>query len=135
VRLNVLAAVAPATGVCSALIFDGCDTAVFQLFVDTLAADCPAEPGKTYHLVLDNANWHKAKRLHWHRVTPVYLPLCSPDFNATERLWLHLKFQWFAGFTARTEEAPTHRLTSAIQSLFAHPQLVVSQCRVSAEDF
>ena len=41
VRLNILAAAAPATGACSALIFDGCDSAVFQIFLDTLAADVP----------------------------------------------------------------------------------------------
>src|SRR6187431_386230 len=41
VRLNVIGAVAPATGACSALIFDGCDTDVFQVFLDTLAADAP----------------------------------------------------------------------------------------------
>ena len=135
VRLNVLGAVAPATGACSALIFDGCDTDVFQVFLDTLAADAPPEEGKSFHLVLDNASWHKARRLNWHHFTPVYLPPYSPDFNAIERLWLHLKSQWFAGFTAKTTEALMERVTSALRSLFAQPDLVASQCRVSAEDF
>jgi len=135
VRLNVLSAVAPASGACSALIFDGCDTDVFQAFLDTLAADAPPVDGKRFYLVLDNASWHKAKRLHWHHFTPVYLPPYSPDFNAIERLWLHLKSQWFAGFIARTTEVLMERTILALQSIFAQPELVASQCRISAEDF
>ena len=65
----------------------------------------------------------------------MYLPPLSPDFNAIERLWLHLKSQWFAGFTAKSTEALMERVTRALQSLFAQPNLVASQCRVSAEDF
>ena len=38
VRLSVIGAVEPASGACSALICDGCDTAGFQPFLDTLAA-------------------------------------------------------------------------------------------------
>jgi transposase len=135
VRLNVLSAVAPASGACSALIFEGCDTDVFQTFLDTLAADAPPGDGKRFYLVLDNASWHKAKRLHWHHFEPVYLPPYSPDFNAIERLWLHLKSQWFAGFIARTTEALMERTILALQSIFAQPDLVASQCRISAENF
>lgn len=135
VRLNVLGAVAPATGACSALIFDGCDTGVFQIFLDTLAADVPPVEGKRHYLVLDNASWHKAKRLTWHHFEPVYLSPYSPDFNAIERLWLHLKSQWFAGFTAKTTEVLMERITLALQSLFSTPDVVAAQCRISAEDF
>jgi hypothetical protein len=46
-----------------------------------------------------------------------------------------LKSQWFAGYTARTTEQLMERLTTALQSLFAKPEIVASQCRVSAEDF
>lgn len=135
VRLNILGAVAPATGDCSALIFDGCDTAVFQVFLDTLSADFPPVEGKRFYLVLDNASWHKARHLCWHHFEPVYLPPYSPDFNAIERLWLHLKSQWFAGFTARTHKALMERIIHALQSLFNDPALVASQCRISSDDF
>jgi DDE superfamily endonuclease len=135
VRLNVIGAVEPASGACSALICDGCDTAVFQAFLDTLAAEHPAQEGRTFYLVLDNAGWHKAKSLCWHHLRPVYLPPYSPDFNAIERLWLHLKSQWFAGFTARTEDALMQRLLTAFASLFAAPEIISSQCRVSGHDF
>ncbi len=135
IRLSAIGAVEPATGACSALLCDGCDSDVFQAFLDTLAAEHPPEPGRTFHLVLDNASWHKAKRLHWHHFTPVYLPPYSPDYNAIERLWLHLKSKWFAGFTARTEDALMSRLLEAFASLFASPALITAQCRVSGDDF
>ena len=92
-------------------------------------------PSPGFHPVLDNASWHKARRLHWHHFTPVYLPPYSPDYNAIERLWLHLKSKWFAGFTARTEDALMSRLLEAFASLFASPALITSQCRVSGDDF
>ena len=91
--------------------------------------------GRTFYLVLDNAGWHKARSLCWHHFTPVYLPPYSPDFNAIERLWLHLKSQWFAGFTARTEDALMDRLLTAFASPFAAPEIISSHCRVSGDDF
>ncbi|QUE50344.1 transposase [Luteolibacter ambystomatis] len=48
--------------------------------------------------MLDNAGWHKSARLNWHHIEPVCLPPYSPDFNPIERLWQHLKGQYFAGF-------------------------------------
>ena len=75
-RLNVPGAVAPATGACRALIFDGCEPALFQVFPDTRAAGAPPVEGQRHYLVLDNASWHKAKRLHWPHFEPVYHPPC-----------------------------------------------------------
>jgi hypothetical protein len=43
------------------LIVPHCDTQVFQLFLDTMAQDVPASPGRKVMLVLDNASWHKTK--------------------------------------------------------------------------
>lgn len=85
--------------------------------------------------MLDNASWHKSRRLRWHHFQPVYLPPYSPDFNAIERLWLHLKSQWFAGFTTRTTDVLMECLTRALQSLFAHQDIVASQSRISADEF
>ena len=78
------------------------------------------------------ADWHKAKSLCWHHFRPVYLPPYSPDFNAIERLWQHLKSQWFAGFTVRTEDALMDRLLTAFASHFAAPEVISSQCRSNA---
>ena len=138
VRLNVIGAVEPRTGALTSLVMTSClvgQREVFQLFLDTLAQEQPPEAGKTYHLVMDNASWHKAKSLRWHHFTPVYLPPYSPDYNAIERLWLHLKSQWFAGFIARTSDALMQRILLALTSLLQNSQILQSQCRVNARNF
>lgn len=40
-------------------------------------------------LVLDQAGWHRAKRLVWPKnICPAYLPPYSPELNPAEKLWL-----------------------------------------------
>ena len=36
--------------------------------------------------IMDNASWHKAGRLKWGNIKPVYLPPYSPELNPIERL-------------------------------------------------
>lgn len=127
-RQSVLGAVCPASGQCSAIIFEHCDTEVFQLFLDTLAAAAPAQPGKKQFLILDNASWHKARSLNWHHFTPKYLPPYSPDLNPIERLWLRLKADWFADFFAKTPEELSDRITLGLRHFFNHPQVTASIC-------
>ena len=73
------------------LIVPRCDTAVFQIFLDAMAAEVPRRRGKRVLLVLDNASWHKTKSLRWHHIKPVYLPPYSPDFNPIEMAFSKLK--------------------------------------------
>ncbi|RYF61619.1 MAG: hypothetical protein EOO39_31450, partial [Cytophagaceae bacterium] len=47
---------------------------------------------------------HKAKSLNPHHSEPCYLSPYSPQPNPIERLWLRLKADWFADFTAQLEE-------------------------------
>ncbi len=59
----------------------------------------PLEAGIPVHLVLDNASWHKSKRLIWHHIEPIYLPPYSLDFNPIEKIWQYLKGHGMAGYT------------------------------------
>jgi transposase len=59
----------------------------------------------------------------------MYLPPRSPDLNPIERLWLRLKADWFNGWIAKSSPELQERLITALQSLFAQPSLVQSQCR------
>jgi transposase len=127
-RQSVLGAVQPASGQCCAIIFEHCDTEVFQLFLDTLAGAVPAQPGKKQYLILDNASWHKAKQLHWHHFLPLYLPPYSPDLNPIERLWLRLKADWFADFIARSREELVERLTQGLRHFLANHSITASLC-------
>jgi transposase len=129
-RANVLGAVAPQSGRFCSLIFDHCNTDVFQVLLDTMAVEVPAQPNKRMLLIVDNASWHKATRLNWHHFEPVYLPPYSPDFNPIERLWLHLKANWFADFFTRDPDILEERLITALRSLYDTPEKIQSQCSI-----
>lgn len=128
IRQSVLGAVCPATGQCSTLVFEHCDSEVFQLLLDHLAQAVPADPSKTRYLILDNASWHKTKRLNWHHFQPKYLPPYSPDLNPIERLWLRLKADFFSDFIAKTPEQLTDRIVAGLRHFLLHPQTTAQLC-------
>ena len=128
IRANVIGAICPSTGECSAMIFDGVDTDVFQFYLDHLAKEIPPVENKRRVLIVDNASWHKAQRLNWHHFEVRFLPGYSPDFNPIERLWLRLKADFFTDFIAKTPDELTKRLCRALTSFFNDPQKVASQC-------
>lgn len=129
IRQNVVGAVNPATGQLVSLIVPHCDTEVFQAFLDTMAVEAPANPGKRVLLVLDNASWHKTKALRWHHIEPVYLPPYSPDFNPIERLWQHLKGNYMAGYLARNGRQLGDKVYNSIRDLLGMPEIIRSVCR------
>lgn len=129
-RQNVIGFVAPQSGSLFSLIVDGVDTEVFQFFLDEMAKAVPKKEGVRQLLILDNASWHKAARLHWHHFEPKFLPGYSPDFNPIERLWLRLKADWFWDFIARTPEELTERLCTALKSFIDQPAKTASICSI-----
>lgn len=129
-RTNVVGAVCPKTGQSFSMIFDGVDADVFQCFLDHLAEAIPPDRGKRRILILDNASWHKARRLCWHHFECKFLPAYSPDFNPIERLWLRLKADYFTDFIARTPEELLQRLCSVLNAFMDNPKLIASQCAI-----
>ncbi len=73
IRLNILGCVCPRTGDFFAIEASHCDTEVFQVFLDEAAASV-TPVRKRNILILDNASWHKGKKLNWHLFEPLYLP-------------------------------------------------------------
>ena len=72
-RRTVTGAVQPESGELFTMRFNGCDTEVFQCYLehlDHLAAECPPRPGKPDILIMDNASWHRVKSLRWHHFEP-----------------------------------------------------------------
>jgi len=133
VRQNVVGAVNPSSGQLVSLIVPHCDTEVFQVFLDTMAAEVPAREGKRVLLVLDNASWHKTKRLTWHHIVPVFLPPYSPDLNPIERLWQHLKSHYMAGYITKRGEELNDKLFESIRALLGRPETICSVCRTHSE--
>jgi transposase len=129
-RSNVVGAVCPKTGESFTMLFDGVDADVFQCFLDCLAEALPPDPSKQRILILDNASWHKAKRLNWHHFECMFLPAYSPDFNPIERLWLRLKADYFTDFIAHTKEQLLDRLCTALNAFMDDKALVAAQCAI-----
>lgn len=127
-RRNVIGAVNTRSGQLVSLVVPHCDTAVFQVFLDTLASEAPERAGVTHHLVLDNAGWHKSGCLNWHHIKPVYLPPYSPDFNPIERLWQHLKGNDLAGYFTRKGQELEDKILRALGRLLDEPDVVRSAC-------
>jgi transposase len=112
-RMNVCGIVAPRTGETYLLEFTHSDGDTFQAFLDEANKDLP--PGRPRQiLVLDNASWHKVKGLRWGRFEPLFLPPYSPDLNPIEKLWRHMKAEWFTDFVAKDLNALIARIDVAL---------------------
>ncbi len=70
--------------------------AAMNLLLDEVASQLP--PGTHAAKRIDNAGWHTANDL---RVPPnitlVHLPSCSPELNAIETVWQHLRGRHLSG--------------------------------------
>lgn len=128
IRINVIGSVCPANGQCFTMIYDGVDTDVFQHYLDELAQAIPLDSAKQRILIVDNASWHKSRRLNWHHFAPMFLPAYSPDFNPIERLWLRMKADWFSDFIARTPQELIDHLSKALCHFMDDQTTVASQC-------
>lgn len=75
---------------------------------------------------MDNASWHKTKRLHWHHIQPVYLPPYSPDFNPIERIWQYLKDHGMAGYLSNKGSELCEKLFQEAKELLNEPDKIRS---------
>ncbi len=125
VRLNILGCVCPRTGEFFAIEASHCDADVFQVFLDE-AAQSITPTRKRNILILDNASWHKRKKLDWHFFEPLYLPPYSPDFNPIERIWLIMKAEHFANIHCRNKAALVEKADRALCELMDNPTKVAS---------
>lgn len=85
-------------------------------------------PDKRTVLILDNASWHKVKKLKWGKIEPFYLPPYSPDYNPIERLWLDLKTKFFSCFTANNSNELIDKIIEAINYYYDNPEVCKSIC-------
>jgi len=98
-----------------------------------MATEVPEREGKRVLLVLDNASWHKTKRLTWHHIVPVFLPPYSPDLNPIERLWQHLKSHYMAGYITKRGEELNDKLFESLRALLDRPETIRSVCRTHTQ--
>lgn len=127
-RCHVIGAVQPDTGKAFALTMPHSDTEIFQIFLNQFAAAHPKRKDKQIVLVLDNASWHKAKRLNWQHIKPLYLSPYSPDLNPIEVLWLNLKNEFFKDWYAKTLEQLTDRVCQGLAALITSSRRIKRMC-------
>ena len=84
VRASVLGAVRPRDGKLVSLIMPFVNSDIFQCFIDEF--NKAVDRNNKNLVILDNATWHKTKRLEWGILEPIYLPTYSPDLNPVEEL-------------------------------------------------
>jgi hypothetical protein len=77
------------TGENFSLLMPSVNVPCMNVYLDELSK---AFPDDSIALIMDQAGWHKSKKL----IIPanikiLYLPPYSPELNPVERLWLHIK--------------------------------------------
>ena len=123
IRLNVLGMVCPRTGELFTIEASHTDSEVFQAFLDeSIGFVIPKR--KRNLLIMDNASWHRAKKINWHFFEPVYLPPYSPDLNPIELIWLLLKMKWFPNLHCKNTKELSDRICQALLDLMKDPQQV-----------
>ncbi len=66
-----------------------CNTELFQLFLDEFSKQQPKE---LKLIVVDNAAFHKAKKLKIHEnIILIFQPPYSPELNPAEKIWAKFK--------------------------------------------
>jgi transposase len=118
------AALCPFDGQLVSLVLPWANTEMMSLFL--------AEASRRYAneqlvLIMDQAGWHKAKRLKIpENITLHWLPPYSPELNPVEHLWDDLREKWFSNKVFNSLEAVEIQLMQALQHYQRSPEEVKS---------
>lgn len=102
------------------------NTDTFQIFIDEL--NYRIYKRRRNIVVLDNATWHKVKRLNWKYLEPMFLPTYSPDLNPIEQLWLVIKNEYSSFFATKDQNELDDYLESALNLFSLNKKRVHSIC-------
>jgi transposase len=101
---------------------------VFVSFLKALLKECPR---RKVFVITDQASPHTAKETTnfvktQSRLRLFYLPAYSPDYNADEKVWDHLKNRQMAAHRATDDTTLRKTTIRALRSMQARPKLVRS---------
>ena len=91
-----IGAVCPKTGKKHALLFDGLDFRVMNVFLESFSKTLT----KNIHvvMVIDGAGWHKSEDLIIPKnISLLTLPPYSPELNPIEQIWAYVKSNFLSG--------------------------------------
>jgi transposase len=120
------AAVEPSTGESAALLAPNVDTGTMDAFLRIL--DTERKPGEHFVLVMDQAGWHKSRRLKLpDGITVLLLPPYSPELNPVENLWHYLRSHYLSNRSYDDYDALLDAGSEAYRKLT--PEVIKSVCR------
>ena len=128
IRENIVGAVNPKTGDLETLIMPRNDSEIFQLFLDYFKE---RTQNRRIVLILDNASWHKVKKLRWGNIVPVFLPPYSPELNPIEELWNVIKGKLCNPMPAKSHDELQERILIVLRELFEDKKQVRSVCKIN----
>lgn len=129
-KVNVFGAVNHAIGKTFHMKSDKLNSNFFIRFVERLMA---LNPKKHLVLVIDNAPWHKSRKvLNFfdsvaQKVSVLWLPAYSPDFNPIEHLWRFMK-ETVSNFFFPLMSELKNALTEFFRSLYQNKQKIMALC-------
>ena len=98
-----------------------------QAMLDELAE--AVTPGNHAIVLMDRAGWHVAKDLAVPATpTPVFLPAYSPELDAIERVWLHLRERFLSERLWPTHDDILDACCEAWNALLAETGRIHSLC-------
>lgn len=114
------AALTPFDGELVSLVLPGVNAEMMSLF---LGETSRLYPDEQVVMIMDQAGWHKAKRLDIpDNITLHWLPPYSPELNPVEHLWDQIRERWFANHAFRSLDAVELQLVKALRHYLFSPE-------------
>ena len=121
----VFGAVCPARDTGVALILPHADTWAMQQHIDATAKH--VAPGSHGVMLLDNAGWHRTKKLKWpENLSPLFIPPGCPELNAHENIWQYLRQTYLSNRVFKTYKDIVDAASDAWTKLLAEGGRIAS---------
>jgi transposase len=118
------AALSPFDGELVSLVLPGVNAEIMSLF---LGEASHLYPDEQVVMIMDQAGWHKAKRLDIpDNITLHWLPPYSPELNPVEHLWDQIRERWFSNRAFNSLDAVELQLVEALRHYLASPADIIS---------
>ena len=78
-------------------------------------------------VLLDNAGWHRTKKLKWPtNISPLFIPAGCPELNATENIWQYLRQTYLSNRVFQSYDAVVDAAAKAWNKLLAEVGRIAS---------
>lgn len=121
----IFGAVCPAQGQAAGLILPCANSEGLELHLAEISKHVPAD--RHALVIMDQAGWHHTKNMQVpENISIIHLPPYSPELNAQENIWQHLKDAYLSNRVFHSRAEILEACVSAWNSLAASAQLISS---------